>query len=142
MSDLQCATSVIVLPGGLRVDLETLRSERPAVLLSGIDGHVELAEALDLPVRRLADDGDRADVRDPALDERGGAPGLAGGLARLLAEVADEYRGECVVVVVPEEVVADLRAQVLPAGSMAPGARVQVDDDGHRWAPWPSAAPE
>lgn len=128
MSNLQCATSVIVLPGGLRVDLETLRSERPAVLLSAVDGPTELAEALDLPVRQLPDDD--ADLA------------VVGRLTGLLAEVADEYRGECVVVVVPEEVVADLRAQVLPAGSMAPGARVQVDDDGHRWAPWPSAAPE
>lgn len=125
MSDVQCAARVVVVADA-RGALGSLPGEHPAAVHGGPGTHevaALLATELAVPLRHL-----------PAE----GPDGLENGLLAL----SDEYRGECVVVVVPEEVVADLRAQVLPAGSMAPGARVQVDDDGHRWAPWPSAAPE
>lgn len=127
MSDLQCAVTVLVLPAGADVDVDAVRLERPVQVLAAAGVSTGLGGALDVPVRQVPDGGENRPV---------------GHITRLLADLADEFRGECVVVVLPRAGFDRLSGQVLPAGAAVGGALVRVDADGHRWAPWPSAAPQ
>lgn len=122
MSDLQCAATFLLVPAGTAAD--AVGSARAVALHAApgaADAATELARLLDLPVRDL-----------PA---REASPG---GIVRALDELADEYRGERVAVVVTAEVLTALRRVVLPGeGAVV----VEVDADGHRWAPWPEVRP-
>lgn len=123
MSDVQCAATVVLLPAGAEADVDELRTARPAAVLCP-SGAARAGETL----ARLLGVG-HAELPDDSDDR----------LLPVLEELADEYRGECVVVLVPPAVLTGLARQVLPAGE-ADGLVVEIDADGHRWAPWPPAA--
>ncbi len=120
MSDVQCAATVVLLPAGTETDAWPLGSARPAAVLGTPDAvraGEALARLLGVAHAELAtDSGER--------------------LLPALEELADQYRGECVAVLVPPAVLDRLARQVLPAGG-AEGIVVEIDADGHRWAPWP-----
>ncbi|WP_324650780.1 hypothetical protein [Georgenia sp. H159] len=120
MSDLQCAATVVVVHDD--ADLEALRSERPAAVHAAPgaeDRATGLAGALEVPCRRLRD-------------------GVSGDLTAALDAVADEYRGECVVVAVTDAAFTALAALVLPGA--ARGVVVEIDADGRRWDRWPAVS--
>lgn len=122
MSDLQCAVTVVVVPDDQRPDAGRLRSEHPGAVLAGPGSRTaadRLARAVDALVRDLP--GDVASAAD---------------LTRVLEALADEYRGECVVLAVAPTALADLVRLVLP-GEATSAVVVEVDADGQRWARWP-----
>lgn len=122
MSDLQCAVTVIVLESDHLGDVDRLRAARPAAVhaTAGLDdAAADLARQLDVTY---------------------GAPPLDGaspvGLIAALEELSDEYRGECVAVVVSPSTFTDLTRLVLPDRG-ARAVLAEIDADGRRWAPWP-----
>lgn len=120
MSDLQCAARFVVVAAGVPAP-ERLRGEQPAAVHAAPGTHgdaARLAAALAVPLRPIAAASNRT------------------ALAAALDELADEYRGECVAVVVPA--LAGLDGGVRPSADG--GLLVEVDADGQRWAPWPVSA--
>jgi len=110
MSDLQCAATLLLVPSGLATDLGTAlgRARVAHVWTGSAASSLAAAEAIaaDLGVGVAR----RDDLDEPA------------GLDRCLAEIADEHRGETVVVVVAESGEAVVE--------------VTVDGDGMARRPW------
>lgn len=118
MSDLQCAATFVVVD--TVADGEALRSRRLAVVCAA-PGAGDTASEL-------------ADLLGVARRDLSGAAAPPGALVQALDDLADEYRGECVAVVVdPEALVALARRLVLPGGASG-GVVVEIDADGHSWA--------
>lgn len=118
MSDLQCAATFVLVDTA--ADSDALHARRAAAVLSApgsVDTADDLARLLDI---------DRRDL--PAVATS------AAGLVRALDDVADEYRGECAAVVVTPTALSALVRLVLPGERGA--VVVEIDGDGHRWAPW------
>ncbi|PYF96800.1 hypothetical protein SAMN05216184_11718 [Georgenia satyanarayanai] len=118
MSDLQCAATVVVVDTA--ADGEALRPRRPVVVCAA-PGTGDTVAAL----ARLLDAGHR---------DLPGAPISPDGLLSAIGDIADEYRGECVAVVVTPTALIDLVRRVLPDHAAA-AVVVEVDADGQRWAP-------
>src|SRR5690625_1793462 len=163
MSDLQCAATFLVLPPAADVPLEQLRAERAACLYAepGVDATV-LAQALGVTARDLvlggvgdlagvAGDlsGSAGDETRPAGDQRrpadnetrsaGDQPQPAdsttpAALTAALVDLADEFRGETIAVVVSETTYASLTGEVV--ATSAPVAVVEIDADSRRWRPY------
>ncbi|WP_413451095.1 hypothetical protein AA0Y32_00635 [Georgenia phoenicis] len=113
MSDLQCPATVVVL--GPDADGEVLRAARPAAVYTTPGARAaasRLAGSLDVTLHEL----------DGELASRAALVGV-------LDDLSDEYRGECVAVVVTS--LTDL----LPPDEEAPAVVVEVDADGQRWSP-------
>ncbi len=116
MSDLQCAATAVLLdasaPGTGDLDA-ALRGQRIAAVIARADRAAAAeswAQRLDLPRRQLA----------------------GGTLTDRLAELADEFRGESILVLVEP---ADLAALGATAGTST--AALALDADGRRLSPWP-----
>ncbi|MBD8062635.1 hypothetical protein [Oceanitalea stevensii] len=118
MSDLQCAATLVVVDTAAAG--EALRARRAAAVVStpgALDTAADLAQRLEVARRDLPEDATSPEI-----------------LVRALDDLADEYRGECVAVVVTAEALAALARLVLPGGGGA--LVVEIDGDGHRWGPW------
>ncbi|MEE6283092.1 hypothetical protein [Georgenia sp. MJ170] len=127
MSDLQCAATVVVLgpQASSPATLAQLRERRVALVYAGpgtAAPAAALADALGVAVRT---DG----AAEP--DGTAGRP-----VAAVLEELADEHRGECVVLVVAAGTLAGLVRQA--GGGAAPGVVIELDDDGRRVNPLPT----
>ena len=119
MGDLQCAARDVVVPGP--ADAEALRPERPAAVLAG-PGAGESADSLARELDVLCRDLNSGSGLVPELDA-----------------LADEYRGECVAVVLAPTAYTDLLREHGRATGTG-GVVVEVDADGQRWTPWPVSA--
>lgn len=118
MSDLQCAATVVVVHDD--GDLAALRTERPAA--------VHAAPGAESCAGRLA--------RSLAVPCRALSVGAPADLESALVGLADEYRGECVVVAVTDATFTALSARVLRATETS-AVVVEIDADGQRWDRWP-----
>lgn len=116
MSDVQCAARVVVVADA-RGALGSLPGEHPAAVHGGPGTHevaALLATELAVPLRHL-----------PAE----GPDGLENGLLAL----SDEYRGECVVVVVTPVTLVELARRHVGRRGEGSGLIVAVDAEGQRW---------
>lgn len=131
MSDLQCAATVVVLG----VDATTtavadLRERRAALVYFAGPGTTTaattLAEELDVTAR-LAAGGDAGG--HGITPHAGPSPG-DGWIDDVLQDLADEHRGECVVLVLDD----DARAGLARRSGRDPAERlvIDLDDDGRR----------
>ncbi len=117
VSDLQCPARVVVVDSA--AGSHPLSVQRPVAVWATPESRAaagELARVLDIACRDLA-----------------GTPDSPARLVDALEDLADQYRGECVAVVVTATALADLVRLVLP-GHAAGGVVVEIDADGQRWA--------
>lgn len=125
MSDVQCAARVVVVADAPGM-LESLRAEHPAAVHAAPGRHE--------PAARVA-----AALRVPRRDLP--AESAPEGLETVLLALSDEYRGECVVVLVTPATLVELARRHVGRRGEGSGLVVEIDADGQRWARL-SAAPE